>query len=269
MGPEMPYHSVFRELDDKNSNEEMAFLNEIDRQQMLERDNDYKNQLRQLWTAYGRQNVRHSPSAVDAASMLNGRRPVMEKRQLVLPWLPATRRKRFRVVKRSPVNSAKKIVNVSGTNETVTKELRSLFGPPSAMDERRKRSNGQTSAPGEILNGASIHHQTVNENQPHTNNDDHKHDDCKTEHDHAEDHEVKSDNKQQPANEMENGDSSAENSEEMSDSKLSANENITGKQRSYRNDLIPYRKKKAIQWSKYLGLDRRKKSDGWANKKYI
>lgn len=235
----------------------MEFLNEIDRQQQLERDNDYKNQLRQLWTAYGRQNNRHSPSAVDMATVMGGPRPrpITEKRQLILPWLPATRRKRFRVVKRSPVNSAKKIVNVSGTNETVTKELRSLFGPPS-MDERRKRSNGRTSAPGEILNGESTHHPNINDNQPHNeSNDDHKHEECKSEHDHAEDHEVKSDNKGQ-SNEGEIVDSTV-NSEEISDSK------------SYRNDLIPYRKKKAIQWSKYLGLDRRKKSDGWANKKYV
>lgn len=263
---ELPYHSVFRELDDKNTNEDMEFLSEIDRQQQIERENDYKNQLQQLWNVYGRQQNKISGGGEILTHLNNNvHRPIMEKRQLILPWLPASRRKRFRVVKRSPINNVKKFINVSaGTNETVTKELRSLFGPTS-LDERRKRSNtGQKQIslsspapppPGEILNGAI----TSSTNSHKTfENESHK-EDCKTDHDHSEDH-------KHQVTEHEINDSQ-ENSEELS-SALS-NENTLKSKRSYRSgsNIIPFRKKKAIQWSKYLGLDRRKKSDSWENKK--
>lgn len=268
----MPYHSVFRELDDsrRNTNEEdLEFLSEIDRQQQIERENDYKNQLNQLWNVYGRQQNKISPIGggyihqQSAANNGFGHRPVMEKRQLILPWLPASRRKRFRVVKRSPINNVKKFINLSGTNETVTKELRSLFGP-TTLDERRKRSNinGQkqqissSSSPplGEILNGAHTNSHKVFENEAQ-----HK-EDCKTDHDHSEDHKTKHESHEHDAND------SRENSEELSGALN--NENNLKSKRSYRSNIIPFRKKKAIQWSKYLGLDRRKKSDNsWEKEK--
>lgn len=55
-----------------------------------------------------------------------------------MPWLPATRRKRFPVAKRSSVYPNQD-ARVSGTNEKVVRDLQAIFGE---SDEKKKRSSG-------------------------------------------------------------------------------------------------------------------------------
>jgi len=68
---------------------------------------------------------------------------IIEKRTLpVLPWLPATRKKRFPVTKRSPKPLDEP--NVSGTNEKVAKDLEALFGTSGGEDsDKKKRSSDE------------------------------------------------------------------------------------------------------------------------------
>lgn len=58
-----------------------------------------------------------------------------------MPWLPATRRKRFPVAKRSSIYP-KQDARVSGTNEKVARDLQAVFGESEVFEEKKKRSSG-------------------------------------------------------------------------------------------------------------------------------
>lgn len=64
----------------------------------------------------------------------------------MLPWLPATRKKRFPVAKRSPPSPPEDVFrSAAGTDEKVAKDLKDIFGDQSMGDDgdkkKKKRSN--------------------------------------------------------------------------------------------------------------------------------
>lgn len=146
--PESPYQSVFRERDSDNRQPDLAaqFLKEIDHERNFEREEAYKENLRRLWEKYQQQEneieedlFEDDKSHSFAPQSYWG--PPPEKRRLVLPWLPATRRKRFPVAKRSSTYP-KQDARISGTNEKVARDLQAIFGESVVIDEKKKRSSG-------------------------------------------------------------------------------------------------------------------------------
>lgn len=122
------------------------FLKEIDHERNLEREEAYKENLRRLWEKYQMQENEIEEELFDddkqrsiAPQSYWG--PVPEKRRLVLPWLPAIRRKRFPVAKRSSTYT-KQDAQISGTNEKVARDLEAIFGGSDVIDEKKKRSSG-------------------------------------------------------------------------------------------------------------------------------
>jgi hypothetical protein len=70
----------------------------------------------------------------------------------MLPWLPATRKKRFPVTKRSPKVNNELIIASPETNEKVSKDLQGIFGGESGkhgdgeVSMKKKRSSGPSHA---------------------------------------------------------------------------------------------------------------------------
>lgn len=145
--PDPPYQSVFRERESDIRQPDLAaqFLKEIDRERNFEREEAYKENLRRLWEKYQQQENEIEEELFDDDKQRNyvpqsywG--PPPEKRRLVLPWLPAIR-KRFPVAKRSSVYP-KQEAQISGTNEKVARDLEAIFGQNDVIDEKKKRSSG-------------------------------------------------------------------------------------------------------------------------------
>lgn len=139
---------MFRERESDSRQPDLAaqFLKEIDRERNFEREEAYKENLRRLWDKYQQQENEIEEELFDFDKPQNlvpqsywG--PPPEKRRLVLPWLPAIRRKRFPVAKRSSVYP-KQEAQISGTNEKVARDLEAIFGQSDVVDEKKKRSSG-------------------------------------------------------------------------------------------------------------------------------
>uniref|UniRef100_A0A1B0D370 Uncharacterized protein n=1 Tax=Phlebotomus papatasi TaxID=29031 RepID=A0A1B0D370_PHLPP len=235
---ELPYQSVFREREmDAYSDPTFAqdFLEEIERENNAEREEKYKEALRRLWEKYQQQEndieralfeERGPGRGYDARKTANF--PAMyaasgpEKRRTfpALPWLPASRKKRFPVTKRSPASPE---VSVSGTDEKVVKDLQGIFGEGDGEAKAKRSSDTKEHS---------------HDHSDHDNHEDH--------HENHQDHneEVDDDKKKKRAVE----EKKKTNLEVVKDDQI-----IPG-------DLIDETRKKSIQWSKYFGIDRKKKS---------
>uniref|UniRef100_A0A6B2E8S2 Putative calponin similarity domain-containing protein n=1 Tax=Phlebotomus kandelakii TaxID=1109342 RepID=A0A6B2E8S2_9DIPT len=240
---ELPYQSVFREREmDAYSDPAFAqdFLEEIERENNAEREEKYKEALRRLWEKYQQQENdiertlfedRGPARAYDARKTANF--PAMysaaipDKRRTfpALPWLPASRRKRFPVTKRSP---APEEVNVSGTDEKVVKDLQGIFGEGNGESKKKRSSDDKDN---------------------HSHDHDHAEGPHENHHDHSGD--VDDDKKKKRA----------------VDEKKKTNLEVVKDDQIIPGDLIDETRKKSIQWSKYFGIDRKKKS-AYINEKY-
>lgn len=113
----------------------------------MEREDAYKENLRRLWEKYQMQENEIEEELFDDDDKQRSFGPqsywgpAPEKRRLVLPWLPAIRRKRFPVAKRSSTYP-KQDAQISGTNEKVARDLEAIFGGSDVIDEKKKRSSG-------------------------------------------------------------------------------------------------------------------------------
>jgi hypothetical protein len=67
----------------------------------------------------------------------------------MLPWLPATRKKRFPVAKRSPAKYTPEEIfrSAAGTDDKVARDLKGIFGEDSQDDDKKKKKR---SSDGEI-----------------------------------------------------------------------------------------------------------------------
>jgi hypothetical protein len=147
--------SVFRERE-QDTRPDLAeeFLREIDRERNLAREKQYRDQLKNMWHKYQQQENEierdlFNELGNNEQSQHENNEPVVplywetagaKKRALpILPWLPATRKKRFPVAKRSP-KSLESETSVSGTNEKVAKDLQAIFSDK--VEEKKKRSSG-------------------------------------------------------------------------------------------------------------------------------
>ncbi|XP_055531774.1 uncharacterized protein LOC129722393 [Wyeomyia smithii] len=279
---ELPaYPTVFRERElekpylqrpDMSSD----FLKEIDRQANIEREEKYLDRLRQLWDKYQQQENEieqelfdedraaaddeapyfdkrqgYPISQSDVAAVYYGP-PMQEKKRTMpmLPWLPASRRKRFPVAKRSP----KPETAISGTDEKVAKDLQALFEKP--VEQKKKRSSEPE--PVKKLD-------KMNETKSHEKQDasgEHDHDDRSSEeshehdhdHDHGHDHDHEHDHESSEEFEGEDDDKRKRSVKKRSNLEVVKEDQIIP------GDIGEYKAKKSIQWNKYFGMDRRKKS---------
>ncbi|XP_058126213.1 trichohyalin [Anopheles ziemanni] len=289
---ELPsYPTVFREreLEKTYPRPDLSseFLKEVDRQAAMERDEEFQDRLQRLWNKYqqeeneieqqlfedeqmapllanGYEKRQGFPVSQSEPSAMYG--PPMEERKRtlpILPWLPATRKKRFPVAKRSPKPEAP---TLSGTDEKVAKDLQALFGAPSMEKEKRKRSSEPVHAPSSTVSSgvASVsstpgsttervgseatktkrdssdeHHEHSSEEGP----DEEDHD-----HDHEHDHEESSE-------EFEGEDDDKKKRSVRKRSNLE----VVKEDQILPGDIGEFKSKKSIQWNKYFGIDRRKK----------
>lgn len=264
------------------------FLKEIEEARELDREERYKEALRRIWERYQQQeNELESDIFEDQKRMTPQPNyyigPLMQKKRSypVLPWLPMSRRKRFPVAKRSPKMPFDETSKVSV--ERVPDELRELFGKPN--EEKKKRStDGQAQAStdtttekkNETSTSAPIEPQT--EHPPHGghHHKEHKHRKRSDHfHDSQEEEEEDSEENQDNDEPMEEEEDSEEQERVLDeeDEPVKKKRELTGKRMQKRSnlevvkedqilpgDLSNFRGKKSIQWSKYFGIDRRKKS---------
>lgn len=179
----------------------------------------------------------------------------------ILPWLPATRKKRFPVAKRSPKPLSDDISR-TGTNDKVAKDLSAIFGdsaPPQA-DKKKKRSND------EVLKNSDLasDHKAEKKND-HSHHDENKHDDGENDnddhhdHDHAQEHDDDED--------FDDADSDDDDKKKKRAVKMKrSNLEIVKEDQIIPGDISDFKKKKSVDWSNYFGMDRKKKSDWMMNK---
>nr|XP_014091091.1 glutamic acid-rich protein isoform X2 [Bactrocera oleae] len=126
------------------------FLRDIEDAQELEREDRFKEALRNLWEKYQQQENDIEDNSLEEKKRI--RMPpfymLMQKKRSypVLPWLPySERKKRYPVAKRSTKTSYSENMNLGKTDEKVAKELSELFGSSSsaASDEKKKRSTDE------------------------------------------------------------------------------------------------------------------------------
>lgn len=321
---ELPYQSVFREREVIQPDLASEFLKEIDRERNAEREEKYKETLRRLWEKYQQQEneieedlfTEEKPDKIPAYEMKMAPRPqyisagnrpeyfgsVVEKRRLTLPWMPATRRKRFPVAKRSP-KYTKEDARTSGTDAKVAKDLQAIFNEP--IDVKKKRSSGNEQRPTPTATATSAatttssaptvahriekksDHSTKSEepdsrshDHDHNNNHDLDHDGDLDEHAHEhthehdhEDHDHDHDHHEHDHDEDEDDDDFEDDDEDDKKKKRAiieakrSNPEILKEDQIIPGDLSDFRRKKSVQWSKYFGIDRRKKSADWFSNK--
>lgn len=147
--------SLFRERESQDVNEHSEltdqFLREIEKAQEHERQDRYKEALRNLWEKYQQQENQIDGDIYEEQKKRMRMPPyymLMQRKRSypVLPWLPynADRKKRFPVSKRSTTHmsnsdNAAVLSNLEKTDENVEKELSELFGAAGA-EEKKKRS---------------------------------------------------------------------------------------------------------------------------------
>ncbi|XP_040153285.1 uncharacterized protein LOC120894632 [Anopheles arabiensis] len=153
------YPTVFREREQEKAypHPDLSedFLKAVQRLNNDEREEEFQERLQRLWNKYqqeeneieqqlfdeeplGPYEKRQGfPMSESEPSPAHYGPPMQERKRTlpILPWLPATRKKRFPVAKRSPKPDAAP----TGTDEKVAKDLQALFGAP--IEPKRKRSS--------------------------------------------------------------------------------------------------------------------------------
>lgn len=337
------------------------FLREIDHERNVEREQQYRQNLAKVLEKYeedaenaierdaiaeelqrndiiGQKDRAHlqrkefSPFVGGSSAVPAG---FAEKRQMQLPWLPASRRKRFPISKRSPKLYAgldESNSFTSGTSEKVARDLQAIFGEPigkstSELDSQTFHKVEKKSDIASDLQDQSQHHddsmlsqiqshhthqhqndeqhqhqssgETISENDEDKYlEQDHNHEqhlrkphDMGPEHDEELDEEQDEDEfdeeddadrkkKRSTAPILPNaGNHTKSNNTTSSPEEFKIEQIIGGRDGQPLADVInnkaqsierlPSKQKKSIQWSKYLGLDRKKKFvDDWFMSKH-
>ncbi|XP_046809658.1 trichohyalin isoform X2 [Lucilia cuprina] len=305
---DMPDHS---ELTDQ-------FLREIEKAQEHERQDRYKDALRNLWEKYQQQENQIEGDIYEEQKKRMRMPPyymLMQRKRSypVLPWLPynADRKKRFPVSKRSTThmnNDSPALSNLEKTDENVEKELSELFG--SATDEKKKRSIDSSHSKASTTHAPESETATTTDmrlevgNSPKNNNteenvkrsavntqheaDHHQHaGHSLKEHKHGkrsnhgtshESHEDEGEEEEEDSDEEHDSDEEEEEHEHEHDHEEHEDDEEEAKRKKKRNattskkkrnvetlrrtidDFNIMRSKKSIDWSKYFGLDRKKKA---------
>lgn len=272
------YQTVFREREtDVQPDLAEEFLREIEHEKNLEREENYRDTLRHLWEKYQQQENdienelfederKHSepinydkrrPYSDMGASYWSSPQGMDKKKRNfpILPWLPATRKKRFPVAKRSP-KPLSEDVSGTGTNDKVAKDLQAIFGEAAPEeDKKKKRSNDDLDISNKPTNG-------VDKKNDHAHHDDH-HDDEENEkedhHNHAQEHDDDED--------FDDSDSDDDDKKKKRAVKTKrSNLEVVKEDQIIPGDISDFKKKKSVDWSNYFGMDRRKKSDWMMNK---
>lgn len=254
------------------------FLEEMEREREEEREEKYRETLRRLWDKYQQQEndieeelfdedkkKRSSFDVEDVDKKKKKRQggfvpmywgPIPDKRRTfpVLPWLPASRKKRFPVAKRSTMPVLHDEANNSGTSEKVAKDLQVLFGEIDGGDKKKKRnSEDYVKAVEEKEDGHKIEKKS---DHSHQEEDEDEPEDDQSEHQHEE--------------EDDGGDFDEEDDDKKKKRAIAekSSPEIVNEDQIIPGDLTD-QKKKSVQWSKYFGVDKRsKKSLNLANGKY-
>uniref|UniRef100_A0A182SYE5 Uncharacterized protein n=1 Tax=Anopheles maculatus TaxID=74869 RepID=A0A182SYE5_9DIPT len=279
------YPTVFREreLEKSYAHPDLSadFLKAVDRQAIAEREEEFQDRLQQLWDKYqqeeneieqrlfdeesqgpvGYEKRQGFPMSDSEPSPAHYGPPMQERKRTlpILPWLPATRKKRFPVAKRSPKPEAPP----SGTEEKVAKDLQALFGAP--IEQKRKRSSEPAHAPvsSTVSSGVSTTVASptterpveVNKAKRDSSDEHHEHsseegpDDEEHEHEHEHDHEDSSE-------EFEGEDDDRKKKRSV---RKRSNLEVVMEDQILPGDIGEFKSKKSIQWNKYFGMDRRKK----------
>ncbi|XP_035911700.1 uncharacterized protein LOC118512022 isoform X2 [Anopheles stephensi] len=278
------YPTVFREreLEKSYAHPDLSadFLKAVNREANAEREEEFQERLQQLWDKYqqeeneieqrlfeeeplqgpaGYEKRQGFPMSESEPSPAHYGPPMQERKRTlpILPWLPATRKKRFPVAKRSPKPEAPP----SGTDEKVAKDLQALFGAP--IEQKRKRSSEPAHAP--VSSTASSGTSTTvasptteraleaNKAKRESSDEHHEHsseegpDD--DEHEHEHDHEESSE-------EFEGEDDDRKKKRSV---RKRSNLEVVKEDQILPGDIGEFKSKKSIQWNKYFGMDRRKK----------
>ncbi|XP_011196774.1 nucleolin isoform X2 [Zeugodacus cucurbitae] len=275
------------------------FLREIEDAQEFEREDHFKETLRNLLEQYQQQENDIEDSEFEEKKRM--RMPpfymLMQKKRSypVLPWLPySERKKRFPVAKRSTKTLYSGNMNLGKTDEKVTQELSELFGSSSSStsDEKRKRSTDeqtQTSFHGftalaptfenaTLLKGPSNKQNVTNTDKnidvllnehslhiPHIQKE-HKHRKRSDHHGSHESHDEEEGSTESEEREDEEGEEEDEEEFEEEDlEKRKKKRDLNIVKKFLRDENFPsqrtdnLRQKKSIDWSTYFGIDRKKK----------
>ncbi|XP_053962238.1 uncharacterized protein LOC128865875 isoform X1 [Anastrepha ludens] len=289
------------------------FLREIEEAQEREREERYKDALRNLWEKYQQQENEIEDDLFEQKKRM--RMPpyymLMQKKRSypVLPWLPYTeRRKRFPVAKRSTKHAPNENINLGKTDDKVAEELSELFGSSvsSTSDEKKKRSTDEqtqtssTLAPGitsttsndivlEIPSKKNNATETAIITVPSIDPHEHRQHEHRSEHahsghaqkeqkhskrsDHHVSHESHEDEEGSESEEHEDDEGEEEDEEEFEEEEIEERKKKRDLRAAkllnlelFRGEHVPsshfniQRQKKSIDWSKYFGIDRKKKA---------
>lgn len=150
------------------------FLKAIEDEREREREMEYRDELRKLWNRYQKEETdiekelfndnendiesdyvgvnyddkkkKKSQGGEIAPSYSN------EKRSMpLLPWLPASRKKRFPVTKRSPKANENELVKASvaeiaANNEKIAEDLKGIFGSANDNESKKKKKRSMDEA---------------------------------------------------------------------------------------------------------------------------
>lgn len=312
------------------------FVQEINNERNRERDELYRENVRRLLAKYEQQqenaiereiladelqrnailegarlqhelkdrnNHQHLPADWDG----DDAERTIEKRRLVLPWLPAVRRKRFPISKRSPASQVRHDLDV--TNDKVAHDLQAIFGDSNGKSSNQPLNSHKVSKKSDrtidlqdhsqhqdepyndqILKEHFHHKSKANDedkilehDHDHDNGDlkrvsgsdeDHSHEEHSHEHDshehddeddEGEDDDRKKKKKRSTTHNVKpNITSTNPHPEELKLDQLISSGSTSASTPTSVSDKSILRNKKSIQWSKYFGLDRKKKSvDDW------
>ena len=157
------------------------FLKAIDQEREDERQEEYKEQLHKLWDRYQQQegeiekelfndngNELQTEYYEDAGELLKKKRQRLgeievapeywvDKRSPLLPWLPAARKKRFPVSKRSSSITKSDIFrSASGTDEKVVHDLQGIFGMRPQLKAQELNFNNKKKRSSDITEDSSL-----------------------------------------------------------------------------------------------------------------
>ncbi|KAL7049856.1 hypothetical protein ACKWTF_003881 [Chironomus riparius] len=269
------------------------FLKAIEEERERERAEDYREQLKDLWNRYQKEEdnmekelFNENGNDVETDYAVNFEDPSRKKKRQrgeaeiapsnwndkrsmpLLPWLPAQRKKRFPVTKRSPkMNESEMARVVAETSDKVSKDLQGIFGgvvDSKAMQEddkkKKKRSSDEMMSQmhpekehgekveKEKVSPASVHHDDMNKKKRIVK----RYDDSGEEEETSE--EV--DEREEPGSE-ENDD------EDDSKKKRKKKREVKKSLDDWEVQAFPDKKslkKKSVEWSSLFGYDRKKKS---------
>ncbi|KAM7342622.1 uncharacterized protein ACRADG_009975 isoform 2-T2 [Cochliomyia hominivorax] len=320
-GDDIP-SSLFRERESQDQipdHSELTdqFLREIEKAQEHERQDRYKDALRNLWEKYQQQENQIDDDIYEEQKKRMRMPPyymLMQRKRSypVLPWLPynADRKKRFPVSKRSTSHlsnsEASVLSNLEKTDENVEKELSELFGS-AGVDDKKKRSidNGLSKATtnkpesdtpsttdmrlemensnknktleettkrsehsddhhqhgghslkehkhGKRSNHGASHesHEDEGEEDEEDSEEEHESEEEEDEHDHDHDHDHEHDDDDEEAKRKKKRNANLS---------LKKKRNVEDLRRTI-DDFNIMRRKKSVDWSRYFGLDRKKKA---------